>query len=80
MTCFICNQSATWSPYTHGGRSFDCLGCGAYSISGTALHLCLQEVLVFDVDSSRGWLAQRRLEGQERPIIEALDELLVLPR
>jgi len=80
MRCFICNESSTSTPFTHGGQSFDCYGCGAYSISGTTLHLCQQELLVFDVERSRDWLANRRNEGQERPIIQALNELLILHR
>lgn len=80
MRCFVCNENATDAPFTHGGRSVNCPGCGAYSIAGTVLQLCLQEVLVFDVERSRAWLARRREEGQERPIIEALHDLLILPR
>lgn len=80
MSCFICNESASETPFTHGGISFDCPGCGAYSISGTALHLCQQEVLVFHVERSREWLAKRREEGEERPIIQPLNDLLILPR
>lgn len=80
MHCFICTENATGIPFTHGGQSFDCPGCGAYSISGTALHLCQQELLVFEVERSRNWLAKRREEGQERPIIQALNELLILHR
>lgn len=80
MRCFICNGNATDTPFTHGGISFDCTGCGAYSISGTALHLCQNDLLAFHVERSREWLAERREEGEERPIIYALDDLLILPR
>lgn len=76
MHCYICKQVATDIPYDKGGRSVDCRACGAYSISGTALHFFHRDIWVFDDARACEWLGLRRSEGQERPLIEADTNLL----
>jgi len=75
MRCYICEQNAVGVPTTSDSEWIDCVDCGSYGVTGSALALMRQNVRVFNAPRSRDWFNQERDNGVDRPIIDSFNTL-----